>query len=85
MTGFGSSKGQNERLSVVVEVRAVNNRYLKLNVKFPDAYAALEGEFERLIREHVARHQYERTGSSRKTIPARRLHEPCAVMTSRVC
>lgn len=55
MTGFGSSKGQNERLSVVVEVRAVNNRYLKLNVKFPDAYAALEGEFERLIREHVSR------------------------------
>jgi uncharacterized protein (TIGR00255 family) len=55
MTGFGASKGQNERLSVVVEVRAVNNRYLKVNSRFPDAYAALEGEIERVVREHVSR------------------------------
>lgn len=55
MTGFGASKGQNERLSVAVEVRAVNNRYLKVNARFPDAYAALEGEIERVVREHVSR------------------------------
>jgi uncharacterized protein (TIGR00255 family) len=55
MTGFGCSKGQNERLNVAVEVRAVNNRYLKVNSKFPDAYAALEGEIERVVREHIAR------------------------------
>lgn len=55
MTGFGSSKGQNERLNVAVEVRAVNNRYLKINSRFPDAYAALEGEIERVVREHVSR------------------------------
>ena len=55
MTGFGASKGQNERLSVAVEIRAVNNRYLKVNSRFPDAYAALEGEIERVVREHVSR------------------------------
>lgn len=55
MTGFGASKGQNERLNVAVEIRAVNNRYLKVNSRFPDAYAALEGEIERVVREHVAR------------------------------
>lgn len=55
MTGFGASKGQNERLNIAVEVRAVNNRYLKVNSRFPDAYAALEGEIERVVREHVAR------------------------------
>lgn len=55
MTGFGASKGQNERLNVAVEVRAVNNRYLKVNSRFPDAYAALEGEIERVVRENVAR------------------------------
>ncbi len=55
MTGFGASKGQNEQLNVAVEVRAVNNRYLKVNSRFPDAYAALEGEIERVVREHVAR------------------------------
>ena len=55
MTGFGASKGQNERLNVAVEVRAVNNRYLKVNSRFPDAYAALEGDIERVVRENVAR------------------------------
>lgn len=55
MTGFGASKGQNERLSIAVEIRAVNNRYLKVNSRLPDAYAALEGEIERVIREHVSR------------------------------
>lgn len=60
MTGFGASKGQNERLNVAVEVRAVNNRYLKVNSRFPDAYAALEGEIERVVREHVVRHGHSR-------------------------
>lgn len=55
MTGFGASKGENERLSVAVEIRAVNNRYLKVTSRFPDAYAALEGEIERVVREHVSR------------------------------
>ena len=55
MTGFGSSKGENERLNVAVEIRAVNNRYLKINSRFPDAYASLEGEIERVVRERVAR------------------------------
>lgn len=55
MTGFGSSKGQSERLNVVVEIRAVNNRFLKINSRFPDAYASLEGEIERVVRERVAR------------------------------
>lgn len=55
MTGFGSSNGQSERLNVTVEIRAVNNRYLKINARFPDACASLEGELERVIREHVAR------------------------------
>lgn len=55
MTGFGASKGQNERLHVAVEVRAVNNRYLKVNSRFPDAYASLESEIERVVRESVAR------------------------------
>lgn len=55
MTGFGASKGHNERLSVAVEIRAVNNRYLKVTSRIPDAYAALEGEVERVVREHISR------------------------------
>ena len=41
MTGFGDARFQDERLSVSVEVRAVNNRYLKVATKCPEAYATL--------------------------------------------
>lgn len=55
MTGFGDARNQNERLSVGVEVRTVNNRYLKLMIRCPDAYAALEGEIETVVRSAVSR------------------------------
>jgi uncharacterized protein (TIGR00255 family) len=42
-------------LSVAVEVRTVNNRYLKLMIRCPDAYAALEGEIEKLARDTISR------------------------------
>ncbi len=55
MTGFGDARNQNERLSVAVEVRTVNNRYLKLMIRCPDAYAALEGDIEKLVRNTISR------------------------------
>ena len=55
MTGFGNASGQNERFSAAAEIKAVNNRYLKVSTRFPDVLASLEPEFERLIRESIAR------------------------------
>ena len=55
MTGFGDARLQAERLSVSVEVRTVNNRYLKISTKCADAYAAFEGEVEKQVRETIAR------------------------------
>jgi uncharacterized protein (TIGR00255 family) len=55
MTGFGDARKQNDRLSIAVEVRAVNNRYLKISIKAPDAYASLEGDLEKLVRESIIR------------------------------
>ena len=55
MTGFGDARLQDENLSVSVEVRTVNNRYLKVSIRCPDAYAALEGEIEKTVREKVSR------------------------------
>ncbi|MDX2038459.1 MAG: YicC/YloC family endoribonuclease [Isosphaeraceae bacterium] len=55
MTGFGEARRQNDRWSVLVELRAVNNRHLKLSARFTDPYGALEPEVERLIRESVRR------------------------------
>jgi uncharacterized protein (TIGR00255 family) len=55
MTGFGDGRGQDDRLDVTVEVRAVNNRYLKLLSKIPDRYQCLEPEIERIVRESISR------------------------------
>ena len=55
MTGFGDARVQTERFTVAVEVRAVNNRYLKIVTKCPDVYSALESEIEKTVREFVAR------------------------------
>lgn len=55
MTGFGEARHQDDKLSVTVEVRTVNNRYLKISIRCPDAYAALEGEIEKTVREKISR------------------------------
>jgi uncharacterized protein (TIGR00255 family) len=55
MTGYGDARHQDERLCAAVEVRSVNNRYLKVTTKCPDSFAALEHQIEKLVRESVAR------------------------------
>lgn len=55
MTGFGDARFQDDRLAVSVEVRTVNNRYLKVSTRCPEAYSALEGDIERCVREYIAR------------------------------
>ena len=55
MTGFGDSRGQDDRLCVAVEVRSVNNRYFKIVVKSPERFQPLEGEIERVVRESISR------------------------------
>jgi uncharacterized protein (TIGR00255 family) len=55
MTGFGDARFQDDRLSASVEVRAVNNRYLKISTKCSEVYAALEGDVERIVRDAISR------------------------------
>jgi uncharacterized protein (TIGR00255 family) len=55
MTGFGDARFQDDRMSASVEVRAVNNRYLKIMTKCAEAYASLEGDIERIVREAISR------------------------------
>ena len=43
MTGFGEARLQDQRWSIQVEVRTVNNRHLKLNAKISDEFAAAGG------------------------------------------
>ena len=69
MTGYGEARRQDERLNVVVEVRSVNNRYLKVVTRCPEAYAALESRIERIVRQCVSR------GMISVSIHVRRLDE----------
>jgi len=55
MTGYGEARFQSEQLSLSIELRAVNNRYLKVSVRASDPYHLLEPEFEKVIRRTVRR------------------------------
>jgi uncharacterized protein (TIGR00255 family) len=70
MTGFGEARLQDERWSVGVEVRTVNNRHLKLSARISEPYGALEPELERLVRETIRR------GSVQLTLRVERPRRP---------
>lgn len=55
MTGYGEARYQGDALSLAVELRAVNNRYLKVTLRAPEPYHLLEPEFEKVIRQQVRR------------------------------
>ncbi|MBV8382162.1 MAG: YicC family protein [Planctomycetaceae bacterium] len=55
MTGFGEARLQDERWSVEVEVRTVNNRHLKMSARISEPYGSLEPDLERLVRETIRR------------------------------
>ena len=55
MTGHGEARGQSDALHVAIEVRSVNNRYLKLALRAAEPYNLLESEVEKLARRFVRR------------------------------
>jgi uncharacterized protein (TIGR00255 family) len=55
MTGFGEARTQTESLAAGVEVRAVNNRHLKVTVRGTEPYPMFEAELEKVVRRHVRR------------------------------
>lgn len=55
MTGFGSAAGCVEGVQFTVEVRSVNNRYLKPVIKLPEYWASAEAEVESLLRRQINR------------------------------
>jgi uncharacterized protein (TIGR00255 family) len=55
MTGFGEARIQGEELTLGVEVRAVNNRHLKVTVRGSEPYPMLEPELEKIVRKYIRR------------------------------
>ncbi|HEX4347352.1 MAG TPA: YicC/YloC family endoribonuclease [Vicinamibacterales bacterium] len=59
MTGFASAAREDERSTISVTIRAVNHRYLDLQLRVPQSLAAIEGDLRGLVNRHVARGRIE--------------------------
>src|SRR5579871_731788 len=55
MTGYGEASYQGENLHLSIELRSVNNRYLKVSLRAGEPYNLLEPEFEKVVRRIVRR------------------------------
>ena len=55
MTGYGEASYQSDDLTSAIELRAVNNRYLKVSLRAAEPYNLLEAEFEKVVRRTVRR------------------------------
>jgi uncharacterized protein (TIGR00255 family) len=55
MTGFASVSREDERATVAVTIRAVNHRYLDLQIRSPQALGSIEADVRGLVGKHVAR------------------------------
>jgi uncharacterized protein (TIGR00255 family) len=59
MTGFASVTREDDRATIAVTVRALNHRYLDLQLRIPQALAAIEGEVRTLVGRRVSRGRVE--------------------------
>ncbi|MHC4286314.1 MAG: YicC/YloC family endoribonuclease, partial [Planctomycetota bacterium] len=55
MTGYGDAEGQLDGVTYAVEIRTVNNRYFKANIKLPESVAFLTEAIEKLLRKNLSR------------------------------
>ena len=55
MTGYGTADGQLDGICYAVEIKAVNNRYLKTIIKLPEAAAFLEDDIDKCLRRNLSR------------------------------
>ncbi|HEX8875366.1 MAG TPA: YicC/YloC family endoribonuclease [Phycisphaerales bacterium] len=55
MTGYGEASAHLGGVQYFLEVRSLNNKYLKVVLRLPDALQSLEAELESKLRERVSR------------------------------
>jgi uncharacterized protein (TIGR00255 family) len=55
MTGYGEASFHSDNLTLGIELRAVNNRYLKVSLRASEPYNLLESEFEKVVRRTIRR------------------------------
>ena len=49
MTGYGRGEAQSDTLDIIVEVKAVNNKFLDTNIRMPKELSALEDRLRKLM------------------------------------
>jgi uncharacterized protein (TIGR00255 family) len=59
MTGFSAVTVEDERATIAVTIRALNHRYLDLQLRVPQSLAAIEADVRGLVARHVARGRVE--------------------------
>jgi len=55
MTGFGSASSHEDGLSILVEVRTVNNKFYKSHIRLPDTLQGLDAELDSFLSRHFVR------------------------------
>ncbi|MEQ1645788.1 MAG: YicC/YloC family endoribonuclease, partial [Pyrinomonadaceae bacterium] len=59
MTGFGRSAVSDDKFSISVELKTVNNRFLDINLRLPGELQALESVIKKIISTRLARGRVE--------------------------
>ena len=59
MTGFASVNREDDRATITVTIRALNHRYLDLQLRIPQSLAAIESDVRALVGKRVARGRVE--------------------------
>ena len=55
MTGFGGGEGTIGPITVMIELRSVNHRFLDVSLKLPGSLTAFEGDIRKFLKDNVAR------------------------------
>ncbi len=55
MTGYGAAERSDEQVRIAVEIRTVNNRFLKVAQHLPEGLGAVEAAIEKLLRGTITR------------------------------
>ena len=69
MTGFATVTREDDRATVSVTIRALNHRYLDLQLRLPSTLGAIEGEIRALVAKRIARGRVELSLSLQLRLP----------------
>ena len=66
MTGFGDAAEKVDSVHYTVELRSLNNKYIKVTTRLPEELAGLEAELDAVIRKRVCRGSFTLTVTMQK-------------------